>query len=151
LFTSFMRCPDDIASTQLSAMVQRLEREVSAGEMSDDSSSLQLKSLLLRLHSQYPGDRGVFCPLIMNYLQLKSGESFFIGANEPHAYISGDCVECMALSDNVVRAGLTPKFKDIETLCGMLNYRCHICSCKYVSFRYLLLCYVWLALGSHPC
>lgn len=28
----------------------------------------------------------------------------------------------MACSDNVVRAGLTPKFKDVETLCSMLNY-----------------------------
>ena len=33
-----------------------------------------------------------------------------------------DCVECMACSDNVVRAGLTPKFKDVETLCSMLTY-----------------------------
>ena len=120
-----MRCPDNVANTQLNAMVQRLENEVAAVDSSEESSSLQLKSLLLRLHSQYPGDRGVFCPLIMNYLQLRSGESFFIGANEPHAYISGDCIECMALSDNVVRAGLTPKFKDVKTLCGMLNYRYH--------------------------
>ena len=28
----------------------------------------------------------------------------------------------MALSDNVVRAGLTPKFRDVETLCSMLTY-----------------------------
>lgn len=28
----------------------------------------------------------------------------------------------MACSDNVVRAGLTPKYKDVETLCSMLNY-----------------------------
>ena len=28
----------------------------------------------------------------------------------------------MACSDNVVRAGLTPKFKDVPTLCEMLNY-----------------------------
>ena len=28
----------------------------------------------------------------------------------------------MALSDNVVRAGLTPKFKDVKTLCDMLHY-----------------------------
>ena len=33
-----------------------------------------------------------------------------------------DCLECMACSDNVVRAGLTPKFKDIDTLCSMLDY-----------------------------
>lgn len=28
----------------------------------------------------------------------------------------------MASSDNVVRAGLTPKYKDVDTLCSMLNY-----------------------------
>jgi len=30
----------------------------------------------------------------------------------------------MACSDNVVRAGLTPKFKDVSTLCDILDYRC---------------------------
>lgn len=40
----------------------------------------------------------------------------------PHAYICGDIVECMANSDNVVRGGLTPKFKDIETLLQMMTY-----------------------------
>lgn len=28
----------------------------------------------------------------------------------------------MACSDNVVRAGLTPKYRDVETLCEILNY-----------------------------
>lgn len=28
----------------------------------------------------------------------------------------------MACSDNVVRAGLTPKFRDVHTLCEMLDY-----------------------------
>lgn len=28
----------------------------------------------------------------------------------------GECVECMATSDNVVRAGLTPKLRDVDTL-----------------------------------
>ena len=46
----------------------------------------------------------------------------FLRANLPHAYLSGDCVECMACSDNVVRAGLTPKFMDVPTLCSMLDY-----------------------------
>jgi len=39
-----------------------------------------------------------------------------------YAYLSGDCVEVMACSDNVVRAGLTPKYKDVATLTGMLTY-----------------------------
>lgn len=30
----------------------------------------------------------------------------------------------MACSDNVVRAGLTPKLKDVDTLCEMLDYHC---------------------------
>lgn len=31
-------------------------------------------------------------------------------------------MECMATSDNVVRAGLTPKLRDVPTLCSMLTY-----------------------------
>lgn len=46
----------------------------------------------------------------------------FLEANVPHAYLKGDCVECMACSDNTVRAGLTPKFIDVSTLCEMLSY-----------------------------
>jgi mannose-6-phosphate isomerase len=33
-----------------------------------------------------------------------------------------DTLECMSRSDNVVRSGLTPKFKDVETLVTMLTY-----------------------------
>lgn len=29
----------------------------------------------------------------------------------------------MACSDNTIRAGLTPKFKDVSRLCEMLTYR----------------------------
>merc|ERR1711879_194905 len=32
-------------------------------------------------------------------------------------------IECMAQSDNVVRAGLTPKFKDVDTLLRMMTWR----------------------------
>lgn len=34
-----------------------------------------------------------------------------------------ECIECMATSDNVIRAGLTPKYKDLPTLLSMLTYR----------------------------
>lgn len=45
-----------------------------------------------------------------------------ISPDEPHAYISGDLIESMVSSDNVVRGGLTPKFKDTKTLQDMLIY-----------------------------
>jgi mannose-6-phosphate isomerase len=80
-------------------------------------------ALVLRLIGEYGDDIGCFCPYLLNYVTLQPGEAVFLGANEPHAYLSGDCVECMACSDNVVRAGLTPKFIDKETLYEMLTYR----------------------------
>lgn len=75
-----------------------------------------------RLLAQYPDDVGVFAPYFLNALTLAPGVGLFLGAGEPHAYLSGDCVEVMACSDNVIRAGLTPKFKDAETLIEMLTY-----------------------------
>ena len=78
---------------------------------------------MLRLEEQYPHDVGVLAAFFMNYVKLNPGEALCIGANDLHAYVSGDCVECMATSDNVVRAGLTPKKRDVETLCNMLTYK----------------------------
>ena len=45
-----------------------------------------------------------------------------MGANEPHAYLSGECAEIMACSDNVIRAGCTAKYKDVATLVECLTY-----------------------------
>ncbi|KAI9256960.1 mannose-6-phosphate isomerase [Sporodiniella umbellata] len=88
------------------------------------TSSEPISQLLVRLDQQYPGgDVGVFSCLLLNYVSMEPGQAIFLGANEPHAYLSGDCVECMAASDNVVRAGLTPKFKDVDVLVDMLTYR----------------------------
>ena len=80
------------------------------------------QKLALKLHSQYGTDVGVFVSFMMNYIHLKPGESLKIDPDEVHAYVEGDCMECVATSDNVVRGGLTPKFKDIKTLTTMLTY-----------------------------
>jgi len=55
-------------------------------------------------------------------VKLSPGECLILAANEPHAYLKGTCIEAMATSDNVVRAGLTPKLKDSKTLIEMLTY-----------------------------
>lgn len=79
--------------------------------------------LALELEEQYPDDVGVISSFFFNYVKLNPGEALYLGPNEPHAYLSGECIECMATSDNVVRAGLTPKFRDVSTLCSMLTYK----------------------------
>jgi mannose-6-phosphate isomerase len=116
LFCAYANARTELVSSCLDEMMTRLRG-------TDEVNRSELDSLLLRLFDQYPGDIGVFAPLLLNTITLRPGESFFIGPNVPHAYLAGDCVECMALSDNVVRAGLTPKFKDVSTLTSMLSYR----------------------------
>ncbi|CAM9864569.1 unnamed protein product [Discosporangium mesarthrocarpum] len=82
----------------------------------------QLRELMLRISEEYPGDIGIMMPLLLNYLRMEPGESFFMAANEPHAYLKGDIMEVMARSDNVVRVALTPKYRDVPLLCEILTY-----------------------------
>ena len=102
----------------LDTMIERLAEKPA-------ESLTALDTLLVRLSTQYPGDIGVFAPLVLNYVQLVKGDGIFLAANEPHAYLQGDIIECMACSNNVVRAGCTPKFKDVAELKRMLTYTCH--------------------------
>jgi len=128
---SLLHSPDALVDQQLQALISRLQ-SLQTLPASDERRTLPfLTDMILRLHNQYPGDRGVLFPLLLNTVELSPGEAFYMAANEPHAYISGDIMECMALSDNVVRAGLTPKFKDKETLENMLSYKCaQVSYCK---------------------
>lgn len=66
------------------------------------------------LFSKFQYDKGIIFSIYMNYYEMKKGDALFITPNIPHAYIEGDCIECMANSDNVIRLGLTPKFVDTE-------------------------------------
>lgn len=117
-FARMMTCEKKVFVDQLNMLVKRVTEEGAAGRDVSGSNGV----LLLRLHSQYPGDIGCFSIYFLNHIVLEPGQAMFLGASEPHAYLYGDCVECMACSDNTVRAGLTPKFIDVNTLCDMLNY-----------------------------
>ncbi|KAL2006641.1 hypothetical protein VTN00DRAFT_9309 [Thermoascus crustaceus] len=86
------------------------------------SNPRELAELVVRLNGQFPNDIGLFVLFFLNYVKLEPGEAMFLKADDIHAYISGDIIECMASSDNVVRAGFTPKFKDVDTLTKMLTY-----------------------------
>ncbi|XP_037357989.1 mannose-6-phosphate isomerase isoform X1 [Talpa occidentalis] len=117
-FSHLMKSEKKVVVQQLNMLVKRISQEVAARNNMEDVYG----ELLLQLHQQYPGDIGCFAIYFLNLLSLKPGEAMFLEANVPHAYLKGDCVECMACSDNTVRAGLTPKFIDVPTLCEMLSY-----------------------------
>ncbi|MEE4484384.1 mannose-6-phosphate isomerase [Serratia ficaria] len=105
--------------------------------MSGERKSLALGVLKAALNNQqgepwdtlrfiagfYPDDSGLFAPLLLNVVRLEPGEAMFLYAETPHAYLKGVALEVMANSDNVLRAGLTPKFIDIPELLANLQFR----------------------------
>lgn len=77
----------------------------------------------IRLISEfYPDDSGLFSPLLLNVVKLNPGEAMFLFAETPHAYLQGVALEVMANSDNVLRAGLTPKYIDIPELVANVKF-----------------------------
>uniref|UniRef100_A0A7S1KLP5 mannose-6-phosphate isomerase n=1 Tax=Percolomonas cosmopolitus TaxID=63605 RepID=A0A7S1KLP5_9EUKA len=115
-FSKLMRMDAQRVRKLVDAAVDRITRHKGGPQNKEEE-------LLMRLNGLYPNDVGVFCPYFMNYVILKPGECAYLAPNEPHSYLYGDCIECMACSDNVVRAGLTPKFRDVDTLVEMLSYK----------------------------
>lgn len=111
-FTALMTATDD----QIKATIKGVTDVVPA--LRDQL----VANVFAKVSTEFPGDVGTLSIFFLNILELQPGEAIFLAANEPHAYLSGDCIECMACSDNVIRAGLTPKFKDVTALLEMVNY-----------------------------
>ncbi|KAL1977740.1 hypothetical protein VTN31DRAFT_599 [Thermomyces dupontii] len=138
VFTALMESPADRVVAAAQDLVAEAERNPAnfAGGVKPNASDEQIEGegeaqshgassmaeLVVRLNGQFPNDIGLFVLFFLNYVTLSPGEGMFLKADDIHAYISGDIIECMASSDNVVRAGFTPKFKDVSTLTRMLTY-----------------------------
>ncbi|TCD61646.1 Mannose-6-phosphate isomerase [Steccherinum ochraceum] len=117
LFAAVMTAEPGLFTTQLDKLIQRYTN----GGASEVET--EVKELVLTLYTQFPGDIGIWCAFMLNYVKMSPGEAIFLSAGEPHAYISGDMVETMATSDNVIRAGLTPKLRDVPNLVNGLTYQ----------------------------
>ncbi|KAG6005967.1 hypothetical protein E4U21_007460 [Claviceps maximensis] len=124
VFSALMSSSANEVSKSLPRLVEQAKSEgaqFAAGGVASTRGEV-LAELVTRLHGQFGEDIGIFVLFFLNLVSLQPGEAMFLVADDIHAYISGDIVECMAASDNVVRAGLTPKFKDVSTLVDMLTY-----------------------------
>lgn len=75
-----------------------------------------LADTVARVAALYPGDPGVAVTLLLHRLDLAPGEALHLAAGHVHAYLGGLGIELMEASDNVLRAGLTPKHVDAEEL-----------------------------------
>lgn len=115
-------------SRLLASSPRKLSQKVGelVARLRQESSRTPEEDLILRISLNCQGDAGVFSVFFLNYVRITADMAhryIYCAPCEPHAYLLGECVECMTLSDNVVRAGLTPKYKDIDTLLDVMTYR----------------------------
>lgn len=123
IFTTLMHSSPERIETAARELIGTAENSPDSFPVpSGFSSSTELAAIIRRLDGQFPNDIGLFVFFLLNFVKMETGEAMFLKADDIHAYISGDIIECMASSDNVVRAGFTPKFKDVDTLTDMLTY-----------------------------
>lgn len=124
VFASLMKSKPEDIETLSKELVESAKQEGDnfAGGGGPSNTGKELADLIVRLNSQFPADIGLFVFFFLNYVKLEVGEAMFLKADDIHAYLSGEVIECMASSDNVVRAGFTPKFKDVDNLVSMLTY-----------------------------
>lgn len=117
----------DIAAAATAAEARGHRSNRTTGRIYLDRASVERESTRLfaqtaQLAQRYPEDPGVLVTLLLNHVVLTPGEAMFLDAGVVHAYTSGFGVEVMASSDNVVRAGLTPKHVDVPELLEIANF-----------------------------
>jgi len=85
--------------------------------------------LLQRLQKQYSKENaGSLVALVcMNFMVLSPGDAVYIPADGMHACLSGDIVECMARSNNVINTGFCPRADrdSIELFSNTMTFKSH--------------------------
>ena len=63
----------------------------------------------------------------MNFMTLSAGDAIYVPADAPHAYLSGDIIECMARSNNVINTGFCPRADrdNIDLFTNALTFSSH--------------------------
>jgi mannose-6-phosphate isomerase len=76
---------------------------------------------VVEVAEHHPDDIGVVISLMLNRMTLQPGEAAYLETGVMHAHLQGLCLEVMASSDNVLRAGLTTKHVDTAGLVACLD------------------------------
>ncbi len=112
----------DLEDAQVQQMHQDLAADLAQAEHGDDR--LHIEFWIRRwLQSNPHTQNGLLTLFFFNLVQLEPGEAIYQPPNLPHAYLEGQNIEVMASSDNVLRAGLTPKHIDVPELMAICNFQ----------------------------
>lgn len=113
------------------AAVRTVESELQATPRADleKVGAGYIADLLPRLQGQYgPGDAGSTVALAcMNFMVLEPLDAIYIPADGIHAYLSGNIVECMARSNNVLNVGFCPRAdrNSVDLFTDTLTFKAH--------------------------
>ncbi|ECG8588863.1 mannose-6-phosphate isomerase [Salmonella enterica subsp. salamae] len=123
----FLQAPDAERLSQLFASLLNMQGEEKSHALAVLKAALNSQQgepwqTIRMIAEYYPDDSGLFSPLLLNVVKLNPGEAMFLFAETPHAYLQGVALEVMANSDNVLRAGLTPKYIDIPELVANVKF-----------------------------
>jgi mannose-6-phosphate isomerase len=109
--------------------VKQVQGELAHLSRQELGEAAYILDLLPRLQDQYgPEDAGSLVALLcMNYMVFDAGDAIYIPADGIHAYLSGDIVECMARSNNVLNAGFCPPAdrNNVDMFADTLTFKAH--------------------------
>jgi mannose-6-phosphate isomerase len=100
--------------TEYQALVEELAFKLVAPERPE-------QRLLKTIFEEFGADKGALLALFMRHFILQPGEALVVPPGTPHSYVSGLGLEIQDNSDNVLRAGLTPKHIDAQEFLQVLD------------------------------
>ena len=107
---------EDARAQCASALITRITSKKRRGEWISHEEVMFHQ--LFKAYDKY--DCGLWFLFVLNIKHLKPLDCLMITPGTVHAYLSGNCLEAMVCSDNVIRAGLTTKFIDVDNfLCAI--------------------------------
>jgi mannose-6-phosphate isomerase len=117
MYQYVMELPQSGVDEILRPLAARIVPQYTSGALSKSSPDFWAARVMeVQAPDYHHLDRGIFSIYFFNIVHLHPGEAIFQGAGVPHAYLEGQNIELMSNSDNVLRAGLTPKHMDIPEL-----------------------------------
>ena len=100
-------------------VLDQAEKKVAAHAGQDMNDPIYWLEVLME---EYPQDIGVLAVGFLQLMHLEPGQAVFLPPGRLHSYLFGFGLEIMADSDNVLRAGLTPKHVDVPELLRIVNF-----------------------------
>ncbi|KEF59574.1 phosphomannose isomerase type I [Exophiala aquamarina CBS 119918] len=100
---NMLQAPDEVVAAAIKELLSIKPQEY--------GKQAYMLDLTHRIQEQYGRhDNGILVALVcMNYLVLEAGSALYIPADGIHAYLSGNIIECMARSNNVLNTGFCPR------------------------------------------